>query len=193
MVLIFTAATQAGNLPPVQTVFVILFENHNWSDFKGSTDAPFINGTLLPMASHCEQYYNPPGLHPSEPNYLWLEAGTNFGIFDNNDPANNHQNTTNHLAAQLRSAGISWKTYQEDIVGNVVPLTVTNGYRPDTIRSFILMMSPAPIIRMIPTAWPISGLILNWPTTSRIIASRATISSRPTCAMTGTMLVRHRK
>jgi len=124
------AAAAAGNLPPVQTVFVILLENHNWADFEGSADAPFINGTLLPQGSHCEQYYNPPGLHPSEPNYLWLEAGTNFGIRDDNDPASNHQNTTCHLTAQLGSAGISWKTYQEDIAGDVVPLTTINGYRP---------------------------------------------------------------
>src|ERR1039458_9160584 len=128
--LILATAARAENLPPVQTVFVILLENHNWSTFKGSVDAPFINGTLLPMASYCEQYYTPPGLHPSEPNYLWLEAGTNFGILDDNDPASNHQHTANHLAAQLRSAGISWKTYQEDITGTVVPLTAINGYVP---------------------------------------------------------------
>jgi hypothetical protein len=128
--LILAVAAHAGNLPPVQTVFVILLENHNWSDFKGSVDAPFINGTLLPMASHCEQYYNPPGLHPSEPNYLWLEAGTNFGVLDDNDPAYNHQSTTHHLVTQLRNAGISWKAYQEDITGTVVPLTPTNGYVP---------------------------------------------------------------
>lgn len=128
-VMLATAA-HAGNLPPAQTVFVILLENHVWSDIKDSADAPFINGTLLPMASHCEQYYNPPGMHPSEPNYLWLEAGTNFGILDDNDPAINHQNTTNHLTAQLRGAGISWKAYQEDIVGDVVPLTSINGYAP---------------------------------------------------------------
>ena len=124
------AAAAAENLPPVQTVFVILLENHNWADIEGSTDAPFINGTLLPLGSHCEQYYNPPGLHPSEPNYLWLEAGTNFGILDDNDPASNHQNSTCHLTAQLRAAGISWKTYQEDIAGDVVPLTATNEYVP---------------------------------------------------------------
>src|SRR5664280_949276 len=126
MVLILAAAAHAGNLPPVQTVFVILLENHNWSDFKGSADAPFINGTLLPMASYCEQYYNPPGLHPSEPNYLWLEAGTNFGVFDDNDPCINHQNTTRHLVTLLDNAGISWKTYQEDISGACVPLVATN-------------------------------------------------------------------
>jgi hypothetical protein len=128
--MILADAAHAGNLPPVQTVFVILLENHNWADFKGSVDAPFINGALLPMASYCEQYFNPPGLHPSEPNYLWLEAGTNFGILDDNNPSANHQNTTNHLAAQLRRAGILWKTYQEDIAGNVVPLTAINGYTP---------------------------------------------------------------
>jgi hypothetical protein len=127
---VLAAGAAAGNLPPVQTAFVILLENHNWVDFEGSADAPFINGTLLPLGSHCEQYYNPPGLHPSEPNYLWLEAGTNFGILDDNDPASNHQNTTSHLTAQLRAAGISWKTYQEDIAGDVVPLTAINEYVP---------------------------------------------------------------
>src|ERR1700758_4838778 len=29
---------------------------------------------------------NNPHIHPSEPNYLWSEAGTNFGVFDDNDP-----------------------------------------------------------------------------------------------------------
>ena len=96
-------------------VFVILMENHNWSTIKNSSSAPYINNTLLPQASYCEQYYNPPNLHPSEPNYLWLEAGTNFGILNDNPPANNHQATTNHFVTQLANAGISWKTYQESI------------------------------------------------------------------------------
>ena len=126
----FAVTTSAAGVPPVQTVFVIVLENHNWSSFKGSADAPFINGTLLPKASYCEQYYTPPGLHPSEPNYIWLEAGTNFGILDDNDPSSNHLNQTNHLAAQLRRAGISWQTYQEDITGTVVPLTAVGGYVP---------------------------------------------------------------
>src|ERR1039458_124429 len=104
MLLILAAAAQAGNLPPVQTVFVILLENHNWADFKGSADAPFINGTLLPLASHCEQYFNPPGLHPSEPNYLWLEAGTNFGIFDDNDPARSEELSTGRCCRWPRIA-----------------------------------------------------------------------------------------
>jgi len=117
-------------MPPVQTVFIIVMENHNWSDIKGNTNAPYINKVLLPMASYCEQYYNPPGLHPSEPNYLWLEAGTNFGITNDDDPSVNHQNTTRHLVTLLHNAGISWKSYQEDISGECVPLVATNGYAP---------------------------------------------------------------
>ena len=89
-----------------------------------------INNVLLPMASYCGQYYNPPGLHPSEPNYLWLEAGTGFGITNDNDPSMNHQSSTHHLVTLLRNAGISWKTYQEDISGTYVPLTATNAYAP---------------------------------------------------------------
>ncbi len=128
--LVMAAAAPAENLPPIQTVFVIVLENHDWSSIEGNNDAPFINGTLLPMASHCEQYYNPPNRHPSEGNYVWLEAGTNYSIVDNNDPSINHLNTTDHLTTQLRNAGISWKSYQEDIEGTVVPLTAINGYVP---------------------------------------------------------------
>ena len=89
-------------------------ENTDWSSIKGSSSAPYINRTLLPIASHAEQYYNPPNDHPSLPNYLWLEAGTNFGILDDNLPSQNHQSTTSHLVDMLEVAGVSWKTYQED-------------------------------------------------------------------------------
>ena len=77
--------------PPVDKgighVFVILMENHNWADIKGSASAPYINGTLLPLGSRAENYMNPTGLHPSLPNYLWLEAGTNFGIRNDSGPS----------------------------------------------------------------------------------------------------------
>jgi alpha-D-xyloside xylohydrolase len=122
----FCAATSAiAGLNASSNVFVILMENHNWSQIKGSADAPYINNTLLPTASYCDQYYNPPGLHPSEPNYLWLEAGTNFGITNDDPPGppGNHQTTTAHFVTQLKNGGISWKTYQESIGADTCPTT----------------------------------------------------------------------
>ncbi|HEX4121647.1 MAG TPA: alkaline phosphatase family protein [Verrucomicrobiae bacterium] len=123
-------ALYAAPVPPVQTVFIMMFENKNWSQIIGSTNAPYIN-SLLPAASYCQQYYTPPGNHPSEPNYLWLESGTNFGIDNDDAPAINSQNTTNHLVTQLLNAGISWKTYQEGISGVCLPLSiVSTNYDP---------------------------------------------------------------
>ena len=113
-----------------QHVFLIVMENQNWSDIKNSPSAPYINNTLLPTASYAEQYYNPPGNHPSEPNYLWLEAGTNFGISDDLDPVFNHQSTTQHFVTLLSNAGYSWKSYQEDISGTDCPLTGSGSYAP---------------------------------------------------------------
>src|SRR5260221_332701 len=109
-----------------RTVFLIMMENHNWSDIKNSPSAPYINSTLLPTASYAEQYYNPPGIHPSEPNYIWLEAGNNFGIL--NDDSSNRISSTNHLVTQLNKAGISWRSYQEDITTNSDLLVDQNNY-----------------------------------------------------------------
>ena len=58
-------------------------------------------------------------VHPSEPNYIWAEAGTNFGVFNDNDPyspkGQTVQDTNQHLCALLMKAGKTWKSYQEDI------------------------------------------------------------------------------
>ncbi len=127
--LVATAPFQsAATIDASSSVFIILMENHNWSTILGSPNAPYINGTLLPMASYTDQYYNPPGIHPSEPNYLWLEAGTGFGITNDGPPSVNHQATTEHLVTFLKNAGISWKTYQENITGTVCPLTDSYPY-----------------------------------------------------------------
>lgn len=128
-------STEAGHQKPSQqqnsvgtgnhankTVFLVMMENYNWSDIYGNSSAPYINKTLLPIASYTRQYYNPPGNHPSEPNYLWLEAGTNFGVSNDSDPYANHQTSTMHLVTLLHNAGISWKAYEESISGTTCPL-----------------------------------------------------------------------
>ena len=100
----------------IKTVFVIVMENHNWSDIVWNPSAPYINGTLMPMAAHAEAYYdNPDSVHPSEPNYIWMEAGSNLGITDDADPVAHPLITTDHLVTQLENAGLDWRSYQEDM------------------------------------------------------------------------------
>jgi phosphatidylinositol-3-phosphatase len=100
-------------------------ENHNWigsGGISGSSEAPYINKTLVPMAAAANNYFNPPGLHPSLPNYLWMEAGQNFGIHADGEPSQYHQSTHAHLSELLHNAGIPWRAYEESISGKNCPL-----------------------------------------------------------------------
>src|SRR5438552_6404190 len=86
-----------AQMSKVKTVWLILMENHNWTgnnagaafgdpDLKGNPLAPYLNGFVLHHAAHSERFFNPPANHPSQPNYLWLEAGTNFGVLADTQP-----------------------------------------------------------------------------------------------------------
>ncbi len=121
-------AAAASASQPVKNVFVIVMENHDWHEIAGSRSAPYINGTLLRDGAHTEAYTSP--VHPSEPNYIWMEAGSTLGITDNDDPALNYRTTRAHLTAQLDAAGISWKSYQEGIDGTDCPLSRRGLYAP---------------------------------------------------------------
>jgi phosphatidylinositol-3-phosphatase len=131
LVLVVIPQVTNAQMSKVKTVWVILMENHNWTgnnagaafgapDLKGNPLAPYINGTLLNSSAHAEQYFNPPGNHPSQPNYLWLEAGTNFGVLADTQPGQPQIYTDQHLVKLLENAGISWKAYAEPDFGSPV-------------------------------------------------------------------------
>jgi hypothetical protein len=137
---ILLPALSFAQMSKVKTVFVIMLENHNWSgnnsgtafndpDLENNPLAPYINKELKKRSAHPQQYFNPPGNHPSQPNYLWLEAGTNFGVLADTQPGQPQLTTTNHLVSLLTNAGISWKVYAEQDYGNpefaVCPLDFT--------------------------------------------------------------------
>ena len=137
----------------IKTVFYIDLENHNWTQpandpnapeqIFGNPAAPYINSLVTPgnanakEVSYCTAYHNVlatasgknPSIHPSEPNYIWQENGSNLGIFDDNDPyaasnpsvpeiqaflAANTEVSGQNLTGLLEEHGILWKTYQED-------------------------------------------------------------------------------
>jgi hypothetical protein len=94
----------------IGAVFYIELENHNFTQpasdtsaphqLFGSPAAPYLNSLITPGnpnardVSYATAYHNVlatlsgnnPSIHPSEPNYIWQEAGSNLGIFNDNDP-----------------------------------------------------------------------------------------------------------
>lgn len=125
-----------GHGGPIKTVFVIALENHNWTQPSTQTSpqavfmnpaAPFVNrlvdGTsgISNQVAYATHYINAAiGDHPSEPNYIWAEAGTNFGVNNDDNPyhadctPDTVQTTHQHLSAFLTKAGRTWRSYQED-------------------------------------------------------------------------------
>ncbi|HEX4156851.1 MAG TPA: alkaline phosphatase family protein [Rhizomicrobium sp.] len=150
--LLAPVAAEETAAPPakhhIKTVFIILMENHNWTgrgaakSIKGNVNAPYINDTLIPMSSYADRYYNPPNIHPSLPNYLWLEAGTNFKIYNDGPPRRNGQTTTEHFVTQLSNAGISWKAYLENAPGKICPLRNSGPKDPDKTPLYAVRHEP---------------------------------------------------
>lgn len=137
-------------------VFYIETENHNFTSppsdttapqqILGNPAAPYINSLITPgnpnatQVSYASQYHNVlatpsgnnPSIHPSLPNYLWQEQGTNNGVLNDNTPFSSvltpngvtgvgstnlgvNQGNVPSLTGLLQAKGISWRSYQEDI------------------------------------------------------------------------------
>lgn len=118
---------------PISTVFVVSMENHNFTQpssftsiqpIYGNAAAPYLNSLITagnPNAQYTSYFSNVtnvgPGVHPSEPNYIWQNGGSNFGVATDADPspaAHNIESATS-FSGQLTAAGISWNSYQEDV------------------------------------------------------------------------------
>jgi hypothetical protein len=109
------------------SVFTIVMENKSASDILKPGGPAYIN-------SLAQQYavaggYTDSFVHPSEPNYLWMVAGENFGVLSDGDPSSNHVASTSHLADQLDQAGITWRSYQESM-GQPCGVTGNGLYEP---------------------------------------------------------------
>ena len=122
----------------IQHVFVIVLENHGASDIYGNTThAPYINNTLLPMGGRASNFVDKLPSLPSEPHYVWMEAGTNAFADrtftnDNNPSSSNSTSSTAHLSAQLTAAGQSWLSYQEGLnsTSGTCPIAASGNYAP---------------------------------------------------------------
>jgi hypothetical protein len=107
----------------VDYVFVIAMENEPAAAIYGSSSAPYINNQLLPHYAHATAFTDPlaDGI-PSEPHYVWMEAGTNkfsdMTFTGDSDPSSsNSTSSTAHLSTQMGAASppVSWLSYQEGL------------------------------------------------------------------------------
>jgi hypothetical protein len=150
----------------INTVFVIALENHNFTQPSAYTDsqqlfgnsaAPYLNSLITPgnpnaaMVSYASNYVNVPpqtagspsgagSVHPSEPNYVWSEAGL-AGPRNDADPYPSNVVNAPSLSATLQSNGIGWKSYQEDtdlttVSGNLTNTVAPNGQWTVPLKSF---------------------------------------------------------
>jgi hypothetical protein len=116
-------AQSAVTTSVIKYVFVIAMENHDASQIYGNTtDAPYINNTLMAKYARATNFNDELPSLASEPHYLWMEAGTNafsdHTFTTDNDPsASNSTSSTAHLVTQIKNAtnGVTWMSYQEGI------------------------------------------------------------------------------
>lgn len=123
----------------IKHVFVIVEENHNWDTIDNNPNASYINNTLLKQGAYASNYHNVPTnigeLHPSEPNYIFLESGViafpDHTFTSDDDPsAVNSTASKNHVTALLDKKGYTWKSYQEGITGDKCPIYAEGDYAP---------------------------------------------------------------
>lgn len=70
-------------VPHLDHVFVIMMENHGYSQIANNPNAPFVN-SLARSANLATNYFAI--AHPSLNNYLEVVGGSNFGVLSDNDP-----------------------------------------------------------------------------------------------------------
>jgi len=97
-------------------------ENEASKSVYGSSDAPYLNG-LISQYAHALAFNDPlADAIPSEPHYVWMEAGTNkFSdatfTTDDDPSASNSTKSTAHLVTQMAAASppVSWMSYPEGL------------------------------------------------------------------------------
>ncbi len=87
-------------IPRLTHVFLILMENHSYSQILNNPNAPFVN-QLAKSANTATQYFAIG--HPSLTNYLEVAGGSNFGVLSDNNPDWHKTSCVPNLASHTAS------------------------------------------------------------------------------------------
>ena len=97
--------------PHYDHVFVVVMENHGYSDVIGNPAAPNLNALAQKYGSATGYYAV---AHPSEPNYVAMLGGGTFGVANDNPYYVNRVNQPS-LISQLDKANVGWKAYLQGL------------------------------------------------------------------------------
>src|SRR6267378_2918382 len=92
------------DVPRLDHVFVIVMENHGYSQIIGNPDTPFAN-SYANSANTATSYFAV--AHPSLTNYLEVVGGSNFGVQSDNNPDWHNARCTTNLASATASPASS--------------------------------------------------------------------------------------
>jgi len=101
--------TPTSDVGQLDHVFLIYLENKGVDDIVGSPNAPYLN-SLINSELYDSNYYALG--HPSDPNYIRVVGGSDFGIDYN--PTGNVIDA-NSLMEEMDKAGISWAGYAQSM------------------------------------------------------------------------------
>jgi acid phosphatase len=92
-------------------VFIVVEENHNYSDVVASPAMPYLNSLANQYGLASNYYANG---HPSPPNYFMLTVGRTLTILDTVTP-HSFPVSDDNVVRELVAAGKTWKSYAEDL------------------------------------------------------------------------------
>jgi phosphatidylinositol-3-phosphatase len=99
-----------GGMPPPASakVFLVVEENHSYSDVIGNSAMPYINGLASKFAV-AKQYFA--DTHPSIGNYFMLTTG----MIESNNDAFAGMVSDDNIVRELLKAGKTWRSYAESL------------------------------------------------------------------------------
>lgn len=103
-----SSASSSSTVPVFGHVFLLVEENHSYSEVIGNSDMPYLNSLATQFGLATQYYAN---THPSIGNYFMLTTGQ---LISNDDSFSGTVSVDN-IVRQLIAAGKTWKSYAESI------------------------------------------------------------------------------
>jgi phosphatidylinositol-3-phosphatase len=104
-------AAHTASVPALAHVVVVILENHSYEQTRG---LPYAASLIQRGASFSNSFAI---AHPSQPNYLALWAANTMDVASDSCPPPGSPYAAENLGHACENAGLSWRSYAEDLPG----------------------------------------------------------------------------